>query len=455
MARISSKIHFILLPLLCVVWQGIVYSEAQGTYDVPIVNVPTNPLEALYQYPMEGNGFKANDTHVFWPANQKLFSKFYINVAHEGEKLFGISQQIFEETPEESALLGATMGANDHLAFVKVEGPWNDGTVENSEDSDGYSPVDTMDLEDRLMIQRKKLQLYLQWSQLANVTGLLSTTATNPAQIPALLQMPYNSEAEKKILAEMDEFSAGLSQSDYRQFDKSALMCFHINPVGAEVTTEEDDTKGWWLPLKHNLLAWRSMSFQQPLSALRFTMGLFSLNIDESGNLNAMLQAPQFWKTDVDVVDYKNMELQIAPPNAITHHLPDMRPQPPARPMEPLATMIREGLKALPNDNNLPWMPRDDLCSEEESRFNEISRACYPFTPSMECAAAFINFYPCLNIYLRPSKKHNHGMDSFTEIIPVIHLFSESPPSFWKQMAIDKPWEEEFEQAVDNLGLGI
>ena len=72
------------------------YSEAQGTYDVPIVNVPTNPLEALYQYPMEGNGFKANDTHVFWPANQKLFSKFYINVAHEGEKLFGVSQQIFE-----------------------------------------------------------------------------------------------------------------------------------------------------------------------------------------------------------------------------------------------------------------------------------------------------------------------------------------------------------------------
>ena len=70
-------------------------SEAKGTYEVPIVNVPTNPFEALYQYPMEGNGFKANDTHVFWPANQKLYSKFYINVAHEGEKLFGISQQIF------------------------------------------------------------------------------------------------------------------------------------------------------------------------------------------------------------------------------------------------------------------------------------------------------------------------------------------------------------------------
>jgi len=444
----------ILLPLLCVVWHGIVPSEAQGTYEVPIVNVPTNPFEALYQYPMEGNGFKANDTHVFWPADRKLYSKFYINVAHEGEKLFGISQQIFLETPGESALVGATMGANDHLAFVKVEGPWNDGTSENIEDSNGYSPMDQMDLEDRLMIQRRKLQMYLQWSQIANVTGLFRTSATNPAQIPALLQMPYSSEPEKKLLAEMDEFSADLSQTDYRQFDKSALMCFHINPAGAEVTTEEDETTGWWLPLKQNLLSWRSMAFQKPISALRFTMGLLSLKIDESGNLNAMLQSPQYWKTDVDVVDYKNMELQVAPPNAITHHIPDIRPQPPALPMEPLATMIREGLKALPDDYNLPWMPRDDLCTEEDSKFKQISKACYPFNPSMECAAAFINFYPCLNFYLRPSKIHNHGMDSFNEFVPVVHLMSEMPPSYWKQMAIDKPWEEEFEQAVDDLGLG-
>ena len=347
------------------------------------------------------------------------------------------------------------MGANDHLAFVKVEGPWNDGTSENIEDSNGYSDIDAMDMEDRLENQRKKLQLSLLWLKLANIKRLMRTSTTNPAQIPALLQMPYNSEPEKKLLAEMDEFSASLSQTDYRQFDKSALMCFHINPAGAEVTMEDDGTNGWWLPLKHNLLAWRSMAFQQPISALRYTMGLLSLKIDESGNLNAMLQAPQFWKTEIDVVDYKNMELQIAPPNAITHNISDIRPDPPARPMELLAKMIRKGLKALPNDYNLPWMPRDELCSEEDSRFEQISGACYPFNPSKECVEAFINFYPCLNFYLRPSKIHNHGMDSFTEIIPVIHVLSEIPPSHWKKMATDKPWEEEFEQAVDNLGLDI
>ena len=59
------------------------------------MNVPTNPFDALWQYPMEGNGFKANATHVFWPANRKLFSKFYMNLPHEGEKMFGISEQIF------------------------------------------------------------------------------------------------------------------------------------------------------------------------------------------------------------------------------------------------------------------------------------------------------------------------------------------------------------------------
>ena len=343
------------------------------------------------------------------------------------------------------------MGANDHLAFVKVEGPWNDGTSDDIEDSNGNSDIEDMDMEDRLKIQKEKLQLYLLWIKMANIKQLLYTSATNPAQIPALLEMPYNSEPEKKLLAEMDEFSASLSQTDYRQFDKSALMCYHINTAGAEVTMEDDGTKGWWLPLKHNLLAWRSMSFQQPLSQLRFIMGLLSLKIDESGNLNAMLQAPQFWKTEVDVVSYKNMELQIAPPN----NIPDKRPKPPARPRGKFAKIIRKGLQALPNDYKLPWMPREELCSEEDSKFEQISKACYPFNPSMECVEALTNFYPCLNFYLRPSKIHNHGMDSFNEIIPVVHLLGEMPPSYWKKMAIDKPWEEEFEQAVDKLGLDI
>ena len=64
-------------------------------YEVPLVNVTKNPFESIYQYPMEGNGFKENGTHVFWPANRKIYSRFYINLANESEKLFGISEQNF------------------------------------------------------------------------------------------------------------------------------------------------------------------------------------------------------------------------------------------------------------------------------------------------------------------------------------------------------------------------
>ena len=59
---------------------------------MPVTN---NPFEALYKYPLKGNGFKENGTHVFWPTEQKVFSKFYINFAQKKEKLFGISEQNF------------------------------------------------------------------------------------------------------------------------------------------------------------------------------------------------------------------------------------------------------------------------------------------------------------------------------------------------------------------------
>ena len=69
--------------------------EARETYEVPLVPVTTFPFESIYQYPLEVNRIKENGTHVFLPANQKLFSKFYINLSSEKEKFFGISEQAF------------------------------------------------------------------------------------------------------------------------------------------------------------------------------------------------------------------------------------------------------------------------------------------------------------------------------------------------------------------------
>ena len=75
--------------------------EAQGTYQIPLVPVEKDPVQALYQYPMESNGFKKSEdgTHVFWPANQKIYSKFYVNLDYDKETFLGISQQAFLGLP--------------------------------------------------------------------------------------------------------------------------------------------------------------------------------------------------------------------------------------------------------------------------------------------------------------------------------------------------------------------
>ena len=325
------------------------------------------------------------------------------------------------------------------------------------EDSNEYSDMDQMPLEYRLQILKMKIDLYFKWYHVANLTALFNGQAMNPAQILQLKNAVYNSESEcleKKLIAEMDAFSSGLSHKDYKRFDKSALMCLHINPGGREVTKEEDGTTGWWLPLKHNFIAWRAMNYQQPLSKSRITTGLLSMTI-ESGNLNVVFKGTQLWHTDIDGgLDFKNMHLDISPPNDI----PDFRPQPPALPMEPHATAIREGFRALPNDYNLPWLPRRKLCPRKDlqSRFEQLTKACgYPFKPTEDCQAEFANFYPCFNFWVRPSKKHDHGMDTMMEFSAILHMFSESPPSYWKATAINKPWDEAFAQAIDILGLDV
>ena len=345
------------------------------------------------------------------------------------------------------------MSTNDHLAFVKVEGPWDDGTSKETKEKNGHSVMDQMSLDDRLKNQQAKIDLYFKWWHVANISTLFRQQIFNPAQIMAHMQYaPYDSSLEKKLLAEMDTFSAGLSHTDYQQFDKSAFMCLHVNPAGIKLTKEEDGTTGWWMPLEKNFIAWRSMVYQQPLSAIMATAGLLSMTIDQSGNLNAVFKGTQLWRNDIDGIDWTNNEVVISPPN----ELPDLRPKPPSLPLEPFATLIREGYKALPNDYNLPWLPRDQLCSQNELqyRFEELREACgYPFNPTIDCQVAFAIFYPCFNFLLRPSEKHDHGMDTMIEFTIIVHVLSESEPWIWKELAIDEPWDDEFAQAVDILGL--
>lgn len=337
--------------------------------------------------------------------------------------------------------------------------PLGDEVPDKTKESNRYSPMDQMPLEMRLQNLKMKIGMYFQWYQVANISTLLHQQTMNPAQIMQLAHAVYNSESElleKKLLAEMEEFSSGLSHDDYHQFDKSALMCLHMNPGGSTITTEEDGATGWWLPLKHNLVAWRSMGYQQPLTQLRTTAGLMSMTI-ESGNLNVVFHGNQMWRMDLDGLDFTNMQIDISPPNELPpYKLPDLRPKPPALPMEPLATGLRDAFKRLPNDYNLPWLPRDQLCSETyfNTTLHQLGAACgYPLTPTEACLAAFADFYPCFNFLLRPSRNHDHGMDTMIEFSIILHVMSESPPWYWAALAIDKPWDVEFAYAVDVLGL--
>ena len=366
-----------------------------------------------------------------------------------------------------TAPAGARISTNDHLAFVKVVGPWNDEMSVRMEESNGYSDMDqnpdldrSLTLTQRLDILKSKMDLYFKWYALANISTILQEQTSNPAQLQLLSTAPYDSDSEClkwKLLAEMGAFSAGLSSKSYKRYDKSALMCLHMNPMGIESSTEGDGTTGWWLPLNQNFIAWRAMAYQQPMSKFMLTTGLTSMSID-FGNLNVVFKGTQKWRSDVEGLDFKNMQLDIAPPNT----LPDMRPQPPALPMEPAATLLQMQFKNLPNDTDLPWLPRKQLCSKRdfEIRFANLTATCkVPINPTEPgCPAAFATFYPCFNFLLRPSKRHDHGMDGMIEFSILLHIMSESPSTFWRELAKDKPWrgeDAEFAQALDILGLEI
>ena len=207
------------------------------------------PFEALYKYPLEGNNFKQNGTHVFWPSDQNLFSKFYINMPFENETLYGISQQNFGSGFQ----TGFPMGTNDHLAFVKVKGPWKNHYSEpdlegglDSSQMDHETVVESLKCANRstevgLMKLKAKIDLYFKWYKIANIPKVIEQ-AFNPAQFPQLAGLAFDDSLEKKLESEMEDFTSDLSHDDYQTFEKTAFMCLHINTAGYGHVTEGNAT---------------------------------------------------------------------------------------------------------------------------------------------------------------------------------------------------------------------
>ena len=417
------------------------------------------PFMSINQFPLKGNPFQVNGTHIFWPVDQNLFSKFYMNLRTENEELYGISQQNFMEVPHAGLFnFYAQMGTNDHLAFVKVRGPWKDTITKHEDISDSNQVsqrfLDWIKMKFRLKNMAAKNLLHLRWLKVSNIGSPLFNHSLNPEQFKYLKEMHYGEETElleTKLLTEMDDFSSGLSKAQYSNFSKTALACIHIKPDQIE-TTKVGQQTGWWIPLKKNILGWRSLVYQKPIPKVTVVAGLVSLNLQD-GNLNVMFQGTQFFKYDLDSngLDAINMRLDISPPN----NIPDSRAPAPSKPSKSFfsqANLIRTAYSLLPDDHELPWEPRELLCpkSKFEQNFDELTAACglYMTNRTNKCVKQFLNFYPCFNYYLRPSHKSiKHGMYSILELLAVLHIFKEAPFKGWKRLAQEHPWDEEFLEA--------
>ena len=169
-------------------------------YHVPINPVSELPFMSINQFPLKGNPFQVNGTHIFWPVDQNLFSKFYMNLRTENEEFYGISQQNFMEMPHAGLFnFYAQMGTNDHLAFVKVRGPWKD-TITKHEDISDTNQVsqrflDWIKMKFRLKNMAAKNLLHLRWFKVSNYHSLFNYSL-NPEQFKYLKEMHYGEETE-------------------------------------------------------------------------------------------------------------------------------------------------------------------------------------------------------------------------------------------------------------------
>merc|ERR1711990_521845 len=217
--------------------------------------------------------------------------------------------------------------------------------------------------------------------------------------------------------------------------------------------SKEGDLDGWWLPLRANILAWRGLNWQEPISKHLVTFGQVTITADSDKNvLNLVFKGSQLFRADMEDIYFENMKLFVSPPN----NMPDSRPPPPDKPSKWLDFTLGNLLKANPSNKRLPWASREKLCPERnfDSKLNKVAATCPNiFSPSAACVYHFVRLYPCFNYMVRSSKKYSHGMEEMAEFTALVHATAEAPWEMIKRMASDKPWDEEFEEAIELLGL--
>lgn len=271
-------------------------------------------------------------------------------------------------------------------------------------------------------------------------------------QSPLLQNIKYSKESETlgtKLREEMKAYSSNIDQEKYKDFAKSSMMCLHMN-IGGIPFTVEGETVGVWLPLNHNFLYWRAMTFFEPLGKFMMTFGVVSVHVNKN-NLEFVYKGTQMYRADVEGIDYTNLRLNVGPPNEIL----DTRPSPPEKPTGIAANLARKAINFLGSNKRTPWAPREKLCPEDqfESKFSTLKSKCSESFGSLSCLSAIAKIYPCYNYYLRSSEKFSHGIDGMLEVLVVLHVMGEGSWDFMKLLATDKPWDEEMEDALKALNF--
>ena len=380
-------------------------------------------------------------------------------MVYEGEKFFGISQQIFAPQREQLLFseLGANMVGNDHLAFIKTEGEWREDDFDTDVDdlNDDDDNVSFTSLDYATLISR--VQSLLAWLNVSNFKTLFNQ-AFNPAQLPYLRQLKYTRESElleQKLRTDMSNFVDGMKDEEYHNFEKSAYMCIHINWDGID-PTENDGEMGWWIPLKQNFVAWRAINLQKPKAKSMAIVGVVSMN-KKQDELELVFKGSQFYHGDYDGIDVKNFGLDMGPPN--NTYLADARPPAPEKPTSIAARNLRDTINnVLVTDQRLPWAPFEKLCPDLDADFDAMKTNCdfnqleASKAELLKCSSAFAKFYPCFSHFLRSSRKYSHGIDGLLELNTVYHMMSEMPWKTVKTLAADEPWDEEFDEAMAMFG---
>ena len=157
-------------------------------------------------------------------------------------------------------------------------------------------------------------------------------------------------------------------------------------------------------------------------------------------------------------IEVNNLRFDMGPPNV---DIPDGRPKAPERPGYWTTAAAKLAFASTQSDIRLPWAARDKLCPDLDKVYKDLAEDCdINFDESgvidtVNCINAFANFYPCLNYLLRASKIASHGIDGLIEFSTVYHVMKEAPFDFFKSIAMEKPWDEEFDEALAMLGLGV